>query len=407
MVYGLIVDPTDGHVVDEALVTLMRAPHTYTREDIVEISCHGGMVSVTRILEMAVCQGARLADPGEFTKRAFLNGRLNLDQAEAVLDIINAKTEESMRIAAQQLRGDLTGKLTEIRGQLIELGALVEAYIDFPEDEIDQASKETVRERLSEAIRDIDMLSASFNEARFYRDGLSVAIVGRPNAGKSSLLNTLLGKDRAIVTDVPGTTRDLIEDVLNINGLPVRITDTAGIRNSNEVIEQEGIRRSIQAIEDADFVIALFDGSGPLAQEDLDLLALIREKNAVAVISKADLPRMITIERIMTEEKPCLHLSTVTHEGVEELKKTIVESNIGSVGKVHAGVVVTNVRHKTALDGAAGSLNAALALLAQDAPLELFAIELRDALGRIGEITGVITTEEILDRIFSNFCIGK
>jgi tRNA modification GTPase len=173
------------------------------------------------------------------------------------------------------------------------------------------------------------------------------------------------------------------------------------------VIEQEGIRRSIRAIEDADFVIALFDGSGPLAQEDFDLLALIREKNAVAVISKADLPRMITIERIMTEEKPCLHLSTVTYEGVEELKKTVVESNIGSVGKVHAGVVVTNVRHKTALDGAAGSLNAALALLAQDAPLELFAIELRDALGRIGEITGVITTEEILDRIFSNFCIGK
>jgi len=407
MIYGHVLDPADNRVVDEALVTLMRAPNTYTREDVVEISCHGGMVSVRSILEIVIRQGARLADPGEFTKRAFLNGRLNLDQAEAVLDIINAKTAESMRIAGEQLRGDLSRKLAEIRGHLIEISAYVEAYLDFPEDEIEHASHEVIQGRLAETITAIKMLSATFDEARFFREGLSIAIVGRPNVGKSSLLNTLLQKDRAIVTDLPGTTRDLIEDFLNINGLPVRITDTAGIRNSEEVIEREGVRRSMQAIGHADFIIALFDGSELLRQDDLDLLAIIRGKHAVAVISKADLPQTITLERIVAEGMPHLHLSTVTGEGVEELKKSIFESNLSGWKDERDGVVVTNVRHKTALDGAAASLEKAAALLSRGEPLELFSIEMRDARDRIGEITGAITTDDILDRIFSSFCIGK
>jgi len=407
MIYGQVIDPADGRVVDEALITLMKTPNTYTREDVVEISCHGGMVSVRSILEIVLRQGARLADPGEFTKRAYLNGRLNLDQAEAVLDIINAKTSESMRIAAEQLRGDLTRKLSEVRVRLIETSAYVEAYLDFPEDEIEHAEKKTVQKQLAETISDIKRLSGTFDGARFFRDGLSIAIVGRPNVGKSSLLNTLLQKDRAIVTALPGTTRDLIEDYLNINGLPVRITDTAGIRNSEEVIEQEGIRRSIQAIGHADYVIALFDGSEPLRQEDLDLLRIIRGRHAIAVISKADLPQAITLDPVVSDGIPHLHLSTVTGQGVAELKNSIFTSNLGDWKEERDGVVVTNVRHKAALDRAAESLEKAAALLSRGEPLELFSIEMRNALDRIGEITGAITTDDILERIFSSFCIGK
>ncbi len=407
MIYGLVTDPTDGRAVDEALVTVMRAPNTYTREDVVEISCHGGMVAVRSILELVIQRGARLADPGEFTKRAFLNGRLNLDQAEAVLDVITAKTAEGMRIAAEQLQGDLTKKLAEIRIGLIETSAFVEAYLDFPEEDIEPAAKEDIQGRLRAIITEIRRLSKTFHEARFFRDGLSIAIVGRPNVGKSSLLNALLQKDRAIVTALPGTTRDLIEDYLNINGLPVRITDTAGIRNSEEVIEQEGIRRSLQAIGHADYIIALFDGSEPLRQEDLDLLTVISGKHAVAVINKADLPQKITLDPVIAGGMPHLHLSAVTGKGVDELKQHIFASHLGAWKEERDGVVVTNIRHKLALDRAAGSLEKAAALLSRGEPLELFSIEIRDALDRIGEITGAITTDDILDAIFSSFCIGK
>jgi tRNA modification GTPase len=407
MLYGQITDPADEHMVDEVLLCVMRAPHSYTCEDVVEINCHGGMVSVRKILELVLRQGARLSAPGEFTKRAFLHGRIDLSQAEAVLDIINAKTEESMKIACEQLRGGLTGRLSELREQLIEISAFVEAYIDFPEDEIEAASKERIEKRLLETRHEIRRLSNTFNEARFFRDGLSVAIVGRPNVGKSSLLNTLLMKDRAIVTDLPGTTRDLIEDYLNIGGLPIRIMDTAGIRNSDEVIEQEGIRRSMQAIEQADFIIAMFDSSEPLRKEDLDLIALIRSKNAVMVFSKADLPCVVSLENIMSEGRQYLHLSTVTGEGIDELKTVIFESNIPDWKEEREGVIVTNMRHKTALDSAAESLGRAAELLSRNEPLELFSIEMRDALNRIGEITGVISSDDILNKIFSSFCIGK
>ena len=407
MIYGRIIDPADGKAVDEGLVTLMWAPNTYTREDVVEINCHGGMVAVRSILELVLQQGARLADPGEFTKRAFLNGRLNLDQAEAVLDIITAKTAEGMRIAGEQLQGALTKKLAEIRVRLIATSASVEAYLDFPEEDIEPSAKEDIQGRLTATITEIRGLSKTFDEARFFRDGLSIAIVGRPNVGKSSLLNALLQKDRAIVTALPGTTRDLIEDYLNINGLPVRITDTAGIRNSEEVIEQEGVRRSLQAIGHADFVVALFDGSEPLRQEDYELLTVISGKHVVAVINKADLPQKITLDHVIAGGMPHLHLSAVTGKGVEELKQHIFAAHLGGWKEERDGVVVTNLRHKSALDRAAGSLENAAALLSRGEPLELFSIEVRDALDRIGEITGAITTDDILDAIFSSFCIGK
>ena len=276
LLYGHIINPANNTSVDEVLLAIMRSPNSYTKEDVVEINCHGGMISVKRTLETVLAQGARLADPGEFTKRAFLNGRINLTQAEAVFDVITAKTEESMKLALEQLQGGLSEKLADIRKKLIDISASAEAYIDFPEDDIETKTSLQIRERLAEIKEEIDGLSATFQEARFFRDGLAVAIVGRPNVGKSSLLNVLLKKDRAIVTELPGTTRDLIEDYLNINGLPIRIMDTAGIRNSEELVEKEGIRRSLDAINKADFIIALLDGSAPLEDDDLQLMELIK-----------------------------------------------------------------------------------------------------------------------------------
>ena len=407
MLYGHIIDPADERVVDEVLLAVMRAPNTYTREDVVEINCHGSMISVRQILEIVLRQGVRVADPGEFTKRAFLHGRIDLSQAEAVLDIINAKTEESMRIASEQLRGGLTEKLSGIREQLIEITAFVEAHIDFPEDEIETTSKVEIEKKLLETGAEIRRLSDTFNEGRFFREGLSIAIVGRPNVGKSSLLNALLQKDRAIVTDLPGTTRDLIEDYLNISGLPIRIMDTAGIRSSDETIEQEGIRRSIQALSHADFIVALFDGSEPFAQEDHDLLGIVRDKKALIVINKSDLPQKISLEHSAAEGKQSVCVSAVTGEGIERLKSVIFESNLHGWKEEREGVVVTNIRHKAALDRAAESLGRARSLLSENNPLELFSIEMRSSLDSVGEITGTITTDEILQKIFDSFCIGK
>lgn len=407
LTYGHIISPDGMTVMDEALLAVMGAPHSYTKEDVVEINCHGGMIPVKRALETVLAQGARLADPGEFTKRAFLNGRINLAQAEAVCDLITAKTEESMRIAVEQLQGGLSEKIGEIKNSLVEIGAFTEAHIDFPEDGIETKNSQQLRERLAEIKEEIDSLSGTFQDARFFRDGLSVAIVGRPNVGKSSLLNMLLKKEKAIVTELPGTTRDLIEDYLNINGLPIRIMDTAGIRNSEERIEKEGIRRSLKALENADFIIALLDGSEPLAEEDFHLLKRIRGKNAVIVINKSDLPCRISPGAVQEMTGEYLSLSALSGEGLETLKSVIFHSNLRNWGEEREGIVVTNLRHKTALDRTSESLQRAINLLFARHPLEFFSIELREALDSLGEIAGTVTSEDILDKIFSSFCIGK
>jgi tRNA modification GTPase len=407
LLYGHIINPADSSITDEALLSVMRSPNSYTKEDVVEINCHGGMISVRRTLEAVLAQGARLADPGEFTKRAFLSGRINLTQAEAVFDVISARTEESMRIAVEQLQGGLSEKLRDIREKLVNTCAFAEAYIDFPEDGIETKTALEIRDQLTEIRKEIDDLSNTFEEARFFREGLSVAIVGRPNVGKSSLLNLLLKKERAIVTDLPGTTRDLIEDYLNINGLPIRIMDTAGIRNSEELVEKEGIRRSLNAINNADFIIALMDGSEPLKEDDFQLLELIKGKKAAVVINKSDLPAKLSLDAIAEEGREYLRLSALSGEGIETLKSLIFHSNLRNWNEEREGVVVTNIRHKTALDKASSSLGMAIGLLSSEQPLEFFSIELRDTLDSLGEITGIVTTEDILDKIFSTFCIGK
>jgi tRNA modification GTPase len=407
IMYGRVVDPESGEEVDEALVSVMRAPNSYTREDVVEINCHGGMMAVRKILGLVLKHGARLAEPGEFTKRAFLNGRISLMQAEAVKDLIAARTEQSMKIAVDQLRGGLSEKLGALRNSLIEICAYAEAYIDFPEEDIETGASEEIMRRLGKIREESERLSRTFEEARFFREGLSVAIVGRPNVGKSSLLNALLMRERAIVTPIPGTTRDTIEEYLNIQGLPVRIVDTAGIRSPSEAVEKEGIRRSIEALEQADFVIAVLDGSEPLRDTDIDILEKIKEKNAVVAINKCDLSGMIHLEDVMPPGKKHISISARNGEGLEELKSFIFQSTLKDWKEDHEGIIVTNIRHKLALDRASASLADAIGSLISNQPLEIFALELRDALDSIGEITGAVTTEDILNRIFSDFCIGK
>ena len=417
LTHGRIVDPSTGMTVDEVLVTVMRAPHTYTAEDVAEINCHGGVLPLRRVLELVLHHGARLAEPGEFTKRAFLNGRIDLSQAEAVIDLIRARTDESRDIALAQLSGGLSEEITAMRDAIVSLCAQIEAHIDFPEDEIEPASEELLVKEAGRIRQELSLLSRGFEEGRFFREGLRVAIVGRPNVGKSSLLNALLRRDRAIVTEIPGTTRDILEEYLNLKGLPVRIMDTAGIRETHEMAEQEGVIRSLKAIDDADLAVAVIDGSVPLHREDREVLEKIRNKKSIIAMNKSDLPVVIPDPETCLGDysRNIVGISAKTGAGLGPLKDLIV--NIALAGSRQSlsgghydesgGVIVTNVRHKAALDSAADALKRAADALRLHQPLEIAAIETRDALERLGEIVGAVTTEDILEKIFSEFCIGK
>ncbi|MFZ3122615.1 MAG: tRNA uridine-5-carboxymethylaminomethyl(34) synthesis GTPase MnmE [Thermodesulfovibrionales bacterium] len=415
IIHGFIKDSSTGETVDEVLVSVMRSPNTYTREDIVEINCHGGMSPLREALGLAVKHGARLAEPGEFTKRAFLNGRLDLSEAEAVLDLIRAKTDESRRIALEQLRGRLSEKILNLREQITKICVFIEACIDFPEEDIELASRKEIIESAEKILKELASLLKSYNEGRFFREGLAAAIVGKPNVGKSSLLNALLQKDRAIVTDTPGTTRDTIEEYLNINGLPLRIIDTAGIRESHDMAEKEGVKRSIRAMEDADLVIAVIDGSEPLKDEDIEVLGKTKGKNTIIVINKSDLisseeqksRRAEVNSALSSYSSRVINISAAKGDGIEELKETIFQSSVKNWEEQKEGVIVTNLRHKIAIQAAYDSLKNGIKAIETDKPLEIIAIEFRDALDRLGEIVGAVTTDDILNRIFSDFCIGK
>lgn len=416
--YGFIMDNLTGDKVDEVLVSVMKAPNTYTREDIVEINCHGGFLSLRKTLELTIREGARLAEPGEFTKRAFLNGRIDLTQAEAVADLIRSKTEFSQRVAIEQLRGSLSEKITGLRERLIDLSANIEAYIDFPDEDIDLATFDSIENELSSIIDELSQLSMTFEEGRFLREGIRVAIVGRPNVGKSSLLNALLKRDRAIVTEFPGTTRDIIEELLNIKGLLVRIMDTAGIREAHDMAEMEGVKRSLKAIDETDLAIVMVDGSRPLSDEDIYIIEKVREKGKrfILAINKSDL--LTQPEKDFQRAPVTLFISAKTGQGLDELKEAIVNITIGQKSGdsgdpyvlPHINTsepVITNLRHKIAIDNATNSLKRALSDIKGSQPEEIVAISLREALDYLGEIVGAVTTEEILNRIFSEFCVGK
>ncbi len=402
--YGHIIDPADGKVVDEVLVSLMRARSTYTREDVVEINCHGGMTPLLRTINLLIAAGARQAEPGEFTRRAFLNGRIDLAQAEAVMDVIRAKTELAHKAANELLLGGLSGEIGGLRNDLISSLASVEAGIDFPEEDIETQSGRPLIDELSQVLKRIESLLSGVAYGRILREGFATAIVGRPNVGKSSLLNALLKQDRAIVTEIPGTTRDVLEEYLNISGVPLRILDTAGIRHSHDIVEQEGVRRSLSAIASADMVLVVLDGSCALSDEDRRVLGEVKDKKTIAVINKSDLPRK---SEPITWPTAQVAVSCRNGEGLQLLTQTISDmvKNGMAASREHAWLV--NERHKRALEKTKQGLEKSITSANAGLSPEFIALDLRDALDSIGLIIGATYTDDILDRIFNDFCIGK
>jgi tRNA modification GTPase len=407
--YGEIIDPANGRRLDEVLLTLMRKPKTYTREDVLEINCHGGYLVLRRVLEVVLGQGVRLAEPGEFTKRAFLNGRIDLSQAEAVVDVIRAKTAKSLKIANQQLKGDLSHEIEGLRERVVRSLASVEALIDFPDEEID-VDEDVIRGDLEEAQRNAGELIASYEEGKIYRDGVSVGIVGKTNVGKSSLLNVLLRENRAIVTPIPGTTRDVIEEAVNIQEIPIRLVDTAGIRRASNAIEREGVRLAKGKVSEADMVILVIDGSRRLDKYDWEIIDEVKEKNKVVAVNKTDLPIKTSVEQVqaLLPNTRAVEISALRNRGIDALKESIFCTVTGDgVGREAGEVVVANARHKRALEESLESLRRAKEGIEGGVPIELVALELRSCLDHLGEIRGETTAEEVLERIFSQFCIGK
>lgn len=420
--YGRI--ERDGRFVDEVLVAVLRAPRTFTREDTVELSCHGGLLPAKLVLDALLAVGARLAAPGEFTQRAFLNGRLDLAQAEAVADLIHARTELALTAAGEQLAGKLSQRINLLRDDLVKTLAHIEAHIDFPDEDIAPDTRGQLLARLERGVAFMDELLRTADEGQILRRGIRAAIIGRPNAGKSSLLNQLLGHDRAIVSPIAGTTRDTIEETANIRGLPVVFVDTAGLRESRDDIEREGIRRTRAMVAKAELVLHVLDASEPLSSEDEQFLAEFAGKKRIVVLNKVDLPRQLDAEvgRVCPQRAaepsesatgalgqtcPTIAVSCLTGSGLEELKDAIKQCVWSGEIKAEMLQVMINSRHQDALQRArAATLRTAEALRA-DATLELVALDLRIAVNAVGEVVGKTTTEDLLDSIFSQFCIGK
>jgi tRNA modification GTPase len=408
--YGEIIDPQSENPVDEVLIVLMKSPKTYTKEDILEIHCHGGYIILQKVLELVLREGARIAHPGEFTKRAFLNGRIDLTQAEAVIDLIRAKTQTSLKIANQQLRGWLYKEMADLKAQLIEHLVLIEAHIDFPEEEIEPIAFGEMRKNLKILIHRMEEWIDSYEEGKIFREGISCAIVGKTNVGKSSLLNVLLKEERAIVTPIPGTTRDVIEEVLNIHGIPVRLMDTAGLRKPVDFIEQEGVRRAKERVADSDIILLMLDGSRALDADDLEIFGEIKGKKRVVIINKNDLPLKVSYEEIKSrfDNDPVVSISALKNEGIDNLKKTVYTSLVHrEVRATPEYLIVANIRHKAALNQMRENLSNAMKGLEEGTSLEFIAFEIRSALEALGELVGETTTEEVLNRIFEQFCIGK
>jgi tRNA modification GTPase len=407
--YGELRAPETGARLDEVLVVAMKAPRSYTCEDVVEFHCHGGPLLLRLGLEALMRSGARLAEPGEFTKRAFLNGRLDLAQAEAVMDLIQARSESGHRTALEQLRGALSEELGRMRERLLRLLVEVEAGIDFTEEDITFISPQSMADGVAVVKERIEHLIRTADEGRIVREGVTAALLGRPNVGKSSLLNALARADRAIVTPVPGTTRDVVEEFITVRGLPVRLMDTAGLRDTVDMVEQEGVRRSHDALARAELVLAVLDGSVPMDAEDRRLLESAKGKALVAVVNKADLPPRLdpgALAEIVAGGR-MVRTSALTGEGLEELRDAIRETVLKQGLEAREGVLITRLRHRAALVRAKDSLDQVLASVERRMPAECIAVDLRGAVNAIGEIIGETTTDDILDRIFKEFCIGK
>ncbi|GAA0726629.1 tRNA uridine-5-carboxymethylaminomethyl(34) synthesis GTPase MnmE [Clostridium malenominatum] len=407
MKYGHIVEISSEEPLDEVLISFMKGPKSFTAEDTVEINCHGGVTPTKKILEEVVKAGARIAEPGEFTKRAFLNGRIDLSQAEAVIDIIRSKTELSMKSAVLQSGGRISREIDSLRNKLLQTIAHIEATVDYPEDDLEEVTADRVKEELEEILINIDKMLLTAEEGKILREGLNIIIVGKPNVGKSSLLNAILMEKRAIVTDVPGTTRDVIEEYINLDGVPIKIVDTAGIRETDDIVEKIGVEKSKEKIDEGDLIILMLDSSRELDSEDNEIIEYIKNKKYLVLLNKVDLKNEFDKNLIKDiESKYIIETSAMTGKGLDILKERIKEMFFG--GEVKAGdVIITNTRHKEALIRAKESLNAALNALEFTLAIDLASIDIRNAWIRLGEITGDTVEEDIIDKIFSEFCLGK
>lgn len=402
--YGHIISSITQEIIDEVLVLVMKAPKTYTKQDIVEIHCHGGIICSQLVLKEVLQHNARIAEPGEFTKRAFLNGRIDLSQAEAISSLIKAKTEISLQIALKQLKGILSQKINEIKNEIIEILAFVEVNIDFSEEDIDFLSFNQIQEKILKVKNKCKLLSETFEQGKLFQEGLKIAIIGQPNVGKSSILNALLKKDRAIVSEYPGTTRDTIEESLNIKGIPIILIDTAGIRESNFILEQKGVERTYKSINDADLILIVLDNSQLFNNEDKSIFEKIINKKRMVVINKIDLDSKLDINYLKNEI--IVKISALTSQGIDNLENLIANQFLSADFTLEE-VMVTNLRHKCALEKTIYHLKAAFSLIEKNQGLEIISLELKDSLNELGSIIGETSTDDILNHIFSNFCIGK
>lgn len=408
--YGHIVDPKTHEEIDEVMVSLMLAPKTFTREDVVEINCHGGIVATNRILQMLLVNGARLAEPGEFTKRAFLHGRIDLTQAESVMDLIRAKTDRSMKIALNQLDGNLSHLIDSLRKDILDVLAQVEVNIDYPEyDDVEEMTTKLLKEKAIEIKQRIEQLLKTASQGKIMREGLATALVGRPNVGKSSLLNHLLHEDKAIVTDVAGTTRDVIEEYVNVSGVPLKLIDTAGIRETDDKVEKIGVERSKKAIEQSDLVLLVLNAAESLTKEDLELIRLTNDKKRIIILNKTDLEEKLDRKELakISENAPVYATSILKNEGVEALEEAISKLFFNGIENSQSTVMVTNARHIALLKKAQNSLDSVLEGISSGMPVDLVQIDMTEAWNLLGEITGESYEDELLDQLFSQFCLGK
>lgn len=407
--YGHILNPETQEIYDEVLVSVMKKPHTYTREDVVEINCHGGLVTTSKILELVVNCGARIAEPGEFTKRAFLNGRIDLSQAEAVIDIIRSKTTLANKYAQKQLAGSIGKKINQIKENIIGLLAHILALIDFPEEDVDTLEFKEMTNVIRKAIGDIDELISSSNSGRIIREGLKTAIIGKPNVGKSSILNALLRENRAIVTDIPGTTRDIIEEYINIKGIPIRIIDTAGIRDTDELVEKIGVSKSREVLNDADLILFVLDSSRELSAEDYEIVEALSDKDTIYILNKIDLPQKIEIDKVkeITKNGILIEMSAVDKTGLAELEDTIYNLVFKGGLSIEEEFLITNARHIEALSNAKKHLEGCIKTIEMGFAEDFVSIDLNAAIDQLGKITGETASEDLIDEIFKRFCVGK
>lgn len=407
--YGHIVDPKSGETVEEVMVALMRAPKTYTREDIVEINCHGGIHTVNRVLQLTLNNGARMAEPGEFTKRAFLNGRVDLSQAEAVMDFIRAKTNEASKVANQQVQGRLKTYIESLRQSILNILAQVEVNIDYPEyDDVEEATTALLLTEAKSVLQDIEALLKSSTEGRILREGLSTVIVGKPNVGKSSLLNYLIQDNKAIVTDVAGTTRDILEEYVNVNGIPLKLVDTAGIRETDDIVEKIGVERSREALKGAELILYVMNNNDELTPEDIELLNSADDKKVIGIVNKLDLDNKLDIKYLEEHFKiPLIKTSIINDQGVDalenEIQKMFFDGSLSSTDSTY----VSNNRHINILEQAKTSIEDAISSAEMDVPVDIVQIDLIKTWELLGEVIGEDVSEQLIDKLFSQFCLGK